>query len=115
MDTGKLPHGIAVINGILRHGVGQAEPNLKQVHLQHLFNDHRWAATFALGIIRLNDTDPFAPGNDFVHDFQKFFPLGFLLRKLYSISVKVSCFITSTTVLLMRIFYYIGCWLEKAN
>lgn len=80
MDTGKLPHGIAVINGILRHGVGQAEPNLKQVHLCSIFS-MTIAATFALGIIRLNDTDPFAPGNDFVHDFQKFFPLGFLLAQ----------------------------------
>ena len=33
------------------------------------------------GIVGLDDTNPFVPGNDFVHDFQKLLPLGFLLAE----------------------------------
>ena len=33
------------------------------------------------GIVGLDDTNPLVPGNDFVHDFQKLLPLGFLLAE----------------------------------
>ena len=43
-------------------------------------NTHRRMAAFPLGIIWLNDTYPFIPQYDFIHDFQKLFPLGFFCR-----------------------------------
>ena len=81
VDPGKFPHGIAVINGILGCRVGQVEPNLKQIHPQHLFNPHRRTAALSFGVVRLDNIHPLIPGDDFVHDLQKFFPLGFLLAE----------------------------------
>ena len=39
------------------------------------------SATLPSGIMGLNDTRPFLPGNDLVHAFRKFFPRGFLLTE----------------------------------
>ena len=77
----EFPHGIAVVDSILGSRIGQVEPNLKQIHPQHFFNAHGRTATLSLGIVGPDDTNPLVPGNDLVHDFQKLFPLGFLLAE----------------------------------
>ena len=77
----KFPHGIAVVNGVFRRGIGQVEPGLKQIHPQHFLDPHGRTATLSLGVVGFDHTNPLIPGNDLVHDFQKFFPLGFLLAE----------------------------------
>ena len=77
----EFPHGIAVVNGIFGRRVGQIKPNLKQIHSQHFFNAHRRTTALPLGIAGCNDTYPFIPGDDLIHDFQKFLTLGFLLAE----------------------------------
>ena len=77
----EFPHGIAVVDSILGSRIGQVEPNLKQIHPQHFFNAHGRTSTLSLGIVGLDDTNPLVSGNDFVHDFQKLFPLRFLLAE----------------------------------
>ena len=39
------------------------------------------SATLPSGIMGFNDTRPFLPGNDLVHDFRKVLPLGFHLTE----------------------------------
>lgn len=77
-NTCEVPHGIAVIYGILGCQVGQVKPNLKQIHPQHFLNSHGRTTTLPLGIAGLDNIYPFIPRNDLVHDFQKFLSLGFL-------------------------------------
>ena len=78
----ECPHGVAVINGILSSRVGQVEPDLKQIHPQHLFNSHGRTTTLPFGIVRFNHTNPLLPRYDLVHDFKKFLSLGFLLAEV---------------------------------
>ena len=77
----EFSHGIAVVNGVFSSRVGQVEPDLKQIHPQHFFNAHGRTATFSLGIVGFDNTNPLIPGNDLVHDFQKFLPLRFLFAE----------------------------------
>ena len=77
----EFSHGIAVVDGVLSSRIGQVEPDLKQIHPQHFLNAHRWTAALSLGIVGFDNTDPLVPGNDLVHDFQKFLPLRFLLAE----------------------------------
>ena len=81
VNAREFPHGIAIIYGILRCWIGQIEPNLKQIHPQHFLNSHGRTTASSLGIVGLDYIYPFIPRNDLVHDFQKFFPLRFLLAE----------------------------------
>ena len=49
VDAREFPHGVAVVDGILGCRVEQVEPNLKQIHPQHLLNPHEWRPRFPLG------------------------------------------------------------------
>ena len=77
----KFPHSITVIYGILGVLVGQIEPDLKQIHPQHFLDTHGRTAALSLQIVELDNTYPFIPVNDLVHDFQKSLPLAFLLAE----------------------------------
>ena len=77
----ELPHGVAVIDSVLRPGVGQVEPDLQKVHPQHLLDPHRRTAPLALGVVGADDVHPFIPGDDLVHDLQKFLPLRLFLAE----------------------------------
>ena len=79
VDACESTHGIAIVNRVLRRRVRQVEPDLKQIHPQHFLDPHRWASAFSGWIVWLNDSYPLVPRDDFIHDFQKFFPLCFLL------------------------------------
>ena len=77
----EFSHGVAVVDGILGSRIGQIEPDLQQIHPQHFFNAHGRTATLSLGIVGFDNTNLLVPGNDLVHDFQKFSPLRFLLAE----------------------------------
>ena len=79
LNARKFPHGIAVIDCILSRRIRQVKPNLKQIHPQHFLDSHGRTATLPLGVVWFDYTNPFFPGDNLIHDFQKFFPLGFLL------------------------------------
>ena len=81
VNTCEFPHGIAVVDGILSRRIGQVEPDLKQIHPQHFLDPHGRTTALPLGIVGFDHAYPLIPGNDLVHDFQKLFPLGFLLAK----------------------------------
>lgn len=81
VNTCEFSHGVAVVDGVLGRRVGQIEPDLKQIHSQHFFNAHGRTATFSLRVVGFDNTNPLIPGNDLVHDFQKFLPLRFLLAE----------------------------------
>lgn len=76
--------------------VWRIKPYLQQIHPQNGFNSNWWTTTPALRINRLYNANPFIPWNDVVHDFQKFFPLRFLLA--------VAVFHIAQCLLLHRIF-----------
>ena len=75
----EFSHGIAVVDGIFGRWVRQIEPDLKQVHPQHLFDPHGRTTALSLGVVGFNHANPFIPRDDLLHDFQKFLPLRFLL------------------------------------
>ena len=78
VDPHEFPHGIAVVNGVLHTLVGQIEPALQQIHLQHSFNFNGRTASFPGGVVRHDQRYPFVPRDVLIHDLQKFFPLRFL-------------------------------------
>lgn len=51
------------------------------MHPQHFLDTHGWTATLSLGMVGLDYASLLIPGNDLVHGFQKFLPLGFLLAE----------------------------------
>ena len=79
VDPHEFTHGIAVVNGVFHSLVGQAEPALQQVHPQHSLDLNGRTASFPTGVVRHYQGYPLVPRDDLIHDFQKFFPLRFLL------------------------------------
>ena len=79
VDTGESPRGIAVINRVLCSRTRKLEPDLRQVHPQHFFDDHERTAALSFGMIRRYYLCSFNLWYDLIHDFRKLFPLCFLL------------------------------------
>ena len=75
VDPHELPHRIAVVDCILCSFVGQVKPYLQQIRPQHLLDSLGWTTALPAGVKWYNWADPFVPRDDFIHDFQKLFPL----------------------------------------
>ena len=109
IDTREFPHGIAIVNSILGGWVWQFEPELKQIHPQHFLNPHGRTTTLSRGVVGLDPVYPLLLGNDLIHNFQKFLPLGFLLAE--AILDVCKCFLlhfACTTIVLMVLLYHIA-------
>ena len=50
INPGKLSHGIAVVDSVLRARIGQVEPDLQQIHPQHQFQINGWSAVLSCWI-----------------------------------------------------------------
>ena len=79
IDMHKGSHGVAVIDGIFNADIRQVEPVLHQVHPEHGLDPSRRTAAFSRGIMFPDQVDPVIPGDNPIHGFQEFFPLGFSL------------------------------------
>ena len=94
VNSCEFSHGIAVVDSVLSRRVGQVKPDLKQIHPQHFLNAHGRTAALPLGVVGFDHADPLAPGNDLVHDFQKFLSLA-----IESPISSTSAFFTSTSTI----------------
>ena len=59
VNAHKLSHGIAVIDRVLGSRIGKVEPVLHQIRPKHPLNPYGRIASFAIGVKRRNDADPF--------------------------------------------------------
>ena len=74
VQSEKASHGIAVVDRILCPFVGQAEPDLQEIHPQHHLNSAHRTPAFPRRVERADSLHPFRPRDDFIHCFQKLFP-----------------------------------------
>ena len=75
----KCPQDVVAVDCVLYAFVRQAEPYLKQIYPQHLFDAHRRVTASSARVKRLDQRDTFRPRNDIAHDLKKLFTLRFTL------------------------------------
>jgi hypothetical protein len=79
VDAGKPAQGLAIVKRVFNGFVGQAIPLLEEIDAQHPLQSNGRTAAFALGIMRLDDSQHLRPRNDFLHAGQKLLATGGLL------------------------------------
>ena len=67
VDPDEVPHGITVVDRILKTFVRQVELDLKQIHPEHYFDPARRTAALPGGIVWQNLVNPISPKDDLVH------------------------------------------------
>ena len=81
IDAGEFAHAVAVVDGVLRGGIGQMEPGLQQVHPEHLLRVHGGTSPTALGVVGTDGVHPFLPGDQLLHGVQENLPPSFPFAK----------------------------------
>ena len=105
VDSDELPHGVAVVDRVLRPLVGQIEPYLQQIHPQHELDPLGRTAALSAGVKGHDDTDPLIPRNDLIHDFKKHFAFGLALA-IAVLKITERLLLHITHRLLFRCLYY---------
>lgn len=67
VDFEKVPHRIISYRGFLHFFIGEVEPVLHEVHAEHNLNVNRFVAALIVIVIKLNNFNSMALGNDFLH------------------------------------------------
>lgn len=105
VDSHEFPHGIAVVNGVLHTLVGQAEPALQQIHPQHGLDLDGRTASFPAGIVgTIKDTHS-SHGMISSMISRNSSRFVFFFRHLYSISLKLSCFMSCPPFFLILSYF----------
>jgi len=79
-----------LIEGFFHARIRQAEPLLQKVSPKHDRDSHRLATVARLGVMRLDQSQQFAPRNDLLHMVQKQLPLA-LAAMLLKTRLRCQC------------------------